>query len=149
VRQCQRAGREESPQQGGPAATEEEAMFADRAAMGMIPVHDVDRAIAWYRDKLGIEPAERNAEGTIYRLKGATMFLYQSGYAGTNQATMLTFDTPDLAADMAALRGKGVKFLDYDFPGLKTENGIASMGGMKVAWCNDSEGNILAFNQEA
>lgn len=56
-------------------------MFKDRAAMGMIPVHDVERAIAWYRDKLGLEPADRREEGTIYRLNGATMFLYQSGYA--------------------------------------------------------------------
>jgi hypothetical protein len=42
-----------------------------------------------------------------------------------------------------------VKFIDYDFPGFKTENGVANMGGMKTAWCNDSEGNILAFNQVA
>ncbi len=122
-------------------------MFKDRAAMGMIPVHDVERATAWYRDKLGLEPAERNDEGVIYRLNGATMFLYPSGFAGTNRATMLTFDSPDLAADMSALRAKGVQFLDYDFPGFKTENGVASMGGMKTAWCNDSEGNILALNQ--
>jgi predicted enzyme related to lactoylglutathione lyase len=122
-------------------------MFADRAAYGMIPAHDVERAVAWYRDKLGIEPAEANEEGRIYHFKGADMFLYASGYAGTNQATMLTLDSPDLAADMAALRAKGVKFIDYDFPGFKTENGVASMGGMKTAWCTDSEGNIIALNQ--
>jgi len=122
-------------------------MFANRAAFGMIPAHDVDRAIAWYRDKLGLEPAEQAGEGTLYHLKGADMFLYASGCAGTNQATMLTFDSPDLAADMAALRAKGVQFIDYDFPGFRTENGVADMGGMKTAWCHDSEGNILAFNQ--
>jgi hypothetical protein len=43
------------------------------------------------------------------------------------------------------LRGKGVAFLDYDLPGLKTENGIASFGPVKNAWCKDSEGNILGF----
>ena len=122
-------------------------MFANRAAFGMIPAHDVERAIAWYRDKLGLEPGDRGEEGNMYHLKGADMFLYGSGYAGTNQATTLTFESPDLAADMAALRAKGVQFIDYDFPGFKTENGVASMGGMKTAWCKDSEGNILAFNQ--
>lgn len=127
--------------------TEEEAMFADRAAMGMIPASDVERAIGWYRDKLGLEPAERNDEGVIYRLNGATMFLYGSGFAGTAGSTMLTFDSPDLAADMAALRAKGVQFIDYDLPGFKTEDGVASFGAMRTAWCNDSEGNILAFNQ--
>lgn len=122
-------------------------MFKDRAAMGMIPVHDVDRAVSWYRDKLGLEPGERNNEGMTYHLNGATMFLYKSGYAGTNKATMLTFESPDLGADMTVLRAKGVTFIDYDFPGFKTENGVASMGGMKTAWCHDSEGNIIALNQ--
>ena len=122
-------------------------MFKDRAAMGMIPVHDVERAIAWYRDKLGLEPNERSEEGTVYRLNGATMFLYQSSYAGTNEATLLTFESPDLAADMSAMRARGVTFIDYDLPGFRTENGVASMGGMKTAWCTDSEGNILALNQ--
>ncbi len=122
-------------------------MFKERAAMGMIPVQDVERAVSWYRDKLGLEPGERVGDGTMYHLNGATMFLYRSGYAGTNQATMLTFESPDLAADMTVLRGKGVRFIDYDFPGFKTENGVASMGGMKTAWCKDSEGNIIALNQ--
>jgi len=126
---------------------EEETMFANRAVFGMIPAHDVERAKAWYHDKLGIEPGEVNEQGTMYHLEGADMFLYPSGYAGTNQATMLTFASPDLAADMAALRAKGVSFIDYDFPGFKTDNGVADMGGMKTAWCHDSEGNILAFNQ--
>jgi predicted enzyme related to lactoylglutathione lyase len=122
-------------------------MFANRAAFGMIPAHDVDRAKSWYREKLGIEPAEDNEEGTMYRLNGANMFLYRSGSAGTNQATLLTFESSDLEADMAALRARGVSFIDYDFPGFKTENGVATMGGMKTAWCTDSEGNILAFNE--
>lgn len=122
-------------------------MFAQRAAMGMIPAHDTARAIAWYRDKLGLEPAETNEMGAVYKLNGATMFLYASGFAGTAGSTMLTLEAPDLAADMAALRSKGVAFIDYDFPDFKTENGVANMGGMKTAWCKDSEGNIIAFNQ--
>jgi len=45
------------------------------------------------------------------------------------------------------MRSKGVVFLDYDLPGLKTENGVATFGPVKNAWCNDSEGNILGFVQ--
>jgi catechol 2,3-dioxygenase-like lactoylglutathione lyase family enzyme len=116
--------------------------------MGMIPAHDTERAIQWYRDKLGIEPGERNDEGALYKLNGTTMFLYESTFAGTAGSTMLTFNSPDLDADMAALRAKGIEFLDYDFPGLKTENGVMNFGSMKAAWCKDSEGNIIAFNQD-
>jgi hypothetical protein len=31
--------------------------------------------------------------------------------------------------------------------GIKTVNGIATMGNMKSAWFKDTEGNILALNQ--
>jgi hypothetical protein len=46
------------------------------------------------------------------------------------------------------LRGRGVKFEEYDFPGLKTVNGIATTGDLKTGWFRDSEGNILAISNE-
>ena len=49
---------------------------------------------------------------------------------------------------MRELRGKGVKFEEYDFPGLKTVNGIATTGELKTAWLRDSEGNTLAISNE-
>ena len=42
------------------------------------------------------------------------------------------------------MSARGVVFEEYDMPGLKTENGIATMEGMgKGAWFLDTEGNIL------
>lgn len=125
-------------------------MFADRRATAMIPAKDFARAKAWYADKLGLQPTEEMPEGggATYMLGGGLRaFLYPTQFAGTAQHTLLAFDTPDLAADMKAMRGKGVVFLDYDLPGLKTENGVATFGPVKNAWCNDSEGNILGFVQ--
>jgi catechol 2,3-dioxygenase-like lactoylglutathione lyase family enzyme len=124
-------------------------MFADRIATVMIPVTDLARAKRWYEEKLGLKPAEDMGEmGATYKLGGGTRaFMYPTQYAGTAQNTMLGFDSPDLVADMKALRAKGVVFLDYDLPGLKTENGLAVFGEIKNAWANDSEGNILAFVQ--
>lgn len=125
-------------------------MFADRRATVMIPAKDFARARAWYRDKLGLEPVEEMPEdgGAAYVLGGGTRaFLYPTQFAGTAQHTILSFDTPDLDADMKALRGKGVAFLDYDLPGLRTQNGVASFGPVRNAWCKDSEGNILGFVQ--
>lgn len=124
-------------------------MFADRNATVMIPVTDLARAKRWYEEKLGLKPAEDMGEmGAAYKLGGGTRaFMYPTQYAGTAQNTMLGFDSPDLLSDMNALRAKGVVFLDYDLPGLKTENGLADFGEVKNAWANDSEGNILAFVQ--
>jgi catechol 2,3-dioxygenase-like lactoylglutathione lyase family enzyme len=123
-------------------------MFADRHATVMLPARDVDRAVRWYDEKLGIKPAERLDYGVRYKLDGASdVFLYQTQFAGTAQNTMLSFDSDDLVADMQAMREKGVTFLDYDLPGIKTVDGMVDFGGVKNAWCKDSEGNILGFVQ--
>ncbi|HYV33270.1 MAG TPA: hypothetical protein VE973_00265 [Candidatus Limnocylindria bacterium] len=53
----------------------------------------------------------------------------------------------DLEAEMADLRSRGVVFEEYDFPGLKTVNGVATMDGFKTCWFKDTEGNILALGQ--
>jgi hypothetical protein len=73
------------------------------------------------------------------------VFLYQTEFAGTAQHTLLSFGSTDLLAEMQVLRGRGVVFIDYDLPGLKTENGVAAFGPVKNAWAKDSEGNILGF----
>jgi hypothetical protein len=48
---------------------------------------------------------------------------------------------------MKSLRDNGVTFEEYDFPGLKTVNGVATLGEAKGAWFKDTEGNILALVQ--
>ena len=122
-------------------------MFADRKATAMIPALDLERAIAWYEEKLGLSPTSRPEYGANYQLKDVSVFLYPSEYAGTAEHTLLSFDCPDLLSDMDAMRHKGVVFLDYDLPGLRTENGVATFGPVKNAWAKDSEGNILGFVQ--
>ena len=123
-------------------------MFANRDATAMLPAKDLDRAKNWYEEKLGLKPSEDMGEmGAIYQLNGVKAFLYPTEYAGTAEHTVLTFDSPDLLADMAEMGKRGVAFLDYDLPGLKTHNGIAEFGEVKNAWAKDSEGNILGFVQ--
>ncbi|HSL37131.1 MAG TPA: VOC family protein, partial [Arthrobacter sp.] len=55
----------------------------------------------------------------------------------------------NLEREMEELRGRGVAFEEYDFPGLKTENGVATSDWGKSAWFLDSEGNILNISQRA
>ena len=50
-------------------------------------------------------------------------------------------------AEVAELKARGVVFEEYDMPGVKTVNSIATGGGAKTAWFKDSEGNILAISQ--
>ena len=50
--------------------------------------------------------------------------------------------------EVAELKKRGVKFEDYDLPGMKKEGSIFTGGGAKAAWFKDPEGNILAVIQE-
>jgi len=114
-----------------------------------IPVADVARARKFYEDKIGLTPRETYAGGVIYECgSGSWVFMYPSPGAGTSKASTAFWAVDDVAAEVAALRARGVKFEDYDMPGLKTVDGIATAGGAKTAWFKDSEGNILAISQQ-
>ena len=75
------------------------------------------------------------------------LLLYKSSYR-RGETTYASFFCEDVEGAVRELRGKGVKFEEYDFPGLKTENGIATTGELKLAWLKDSEGNTLAISNE-
>ncbi|MCR2762424.1 VOC family protein [Microbacterium sp. zg.B48] len=122
-------------------------MFEDARGMAAIAASDLARARSFYEGVLGLTPEEiqEDAETVIYRLAGVPLLVYRSGFAGTAKNTVFGLQTRDLASDMASLRANGVEFLEYDFPGLKTQDGVAEMGGERAAWFEDSEGNILGL----
>ena len=124
-------------------------MLKDLDVIAVLPAKDIVRASNFYRDVLGLEPAESmDEENLIYRCgKGTAFLLYQTGNAGTAKNTQMGWETHDIQTEVEDLRARGVVFEEYDFPGLKTENGIASTPVGKAAWFLDSEGNILNLSQ--
>ncbi|MFN2466046.1 MAG: VOC family protein [Candidatus Dormibacteria bacterium] len=114
-----------------------------------LPVEDLDRARAFYSQKLGLEPAADNPGGLLYRLDdGAEFLLYPSGYrpGGHTQAHIVV---DDVRAAVAELRGRGVVFIEYDLPGLTTVDGVVEAGPHVNAWFKDSEGNLLGLIQNS
>jgi catechol 2,3-dioxygenase-like lactoylglutathione lyase family enzyme len=121
-------------------------MLKDTAVAAVLPAKDVGRAKEFYRDKLGLEPLEDADDNLMYECGNGTRFLlYQTDNAGTAKNTQMGWVTNDVERDVQELKGRGVVFEEYDFPGLKTENGIASSDAGKAAWFLDSEGNILSL----
>jgi len=113
-----------------------------------IPVADVARARKFYEGKVGLTPKEEYAGGVIYECgSGSWVFVYPSAGAGTSKASTAFWAVDDVAAEVAELKARGVVFEEYDMPGIKMENSIASAGVAKTAWFKDSEGNILAVSQ--
>ncbi|WP_104044776.1 VOC family protein [Arthrobacter sp. ZGTC412] len=124
-------------------------MLKDSALMAVLPAKDISRAKEFYRDKLGLESSESMEEDSLlYRCGNGTAFLvYQTDNAGSAKNTQMGWETNNLESEMEELRGRGVTFEEYDMPGLKTENGVATSDWGKAAWFLDSEGNILNLTQ--
>jgi catechol 2,3-dioxygenase-like lactoylglutathione lyase family enzyme len=112
-----------------------------------IPARDLQKARQWYSDKFGLDPDEELGGGLLYNCENSSFTLYETQYAGTAKNTLMSFMTDDLEGEMRDLRAKGVRFEEYDQPGLKTVNGIANLGGLRGAWFKDGDGNILAITE--
>jgi catechol 2,3-dioxygenase-like lactoylglutathione lyase family enzyme len=131
-------------------------MLQDSHVATRIPAQDLGRARRFYREKLGLEPAEERPGGLLYRCASGDFALFESSGAPSGAFTQMAWQVDDLEATVEILRGRGVVFEEYDVPGLTTVDGIAevagnypSKGGVgeRAAWFKDSEGNLLAIGQ--
>ncbi|WP_427131693.1 VOC family protein [Pseudarthrobacter sp. S9] len=124
-------------------------MLKELDVIAVLPAKDMARARDFYRDVLGLEPSDTmDEENLLYRSGNGTAFLlYRTDNAGTAKNTQMGWGTDNIEGEVEDLRGRGVVFEEYDFPGLKTENGIAATPVGKAAWFTDSEGNILNIFQ--
>ncbi len=121
-----------------------------------LPAQDLGRARRFYAEKLGIEPVEERPGGLLYRCGKGFFALFESTGAPSGSHTQMGFEVADIEGTVAALRARGVVFEEYDLPGLRTVDGIAtvegnypSKGGVgeRAAWFRDSEGNLLGIGQ--
>ncbi len=118
------------------------------------PVHptliavDIARAKAFYQEKLGLKLVkEDTASGALMQAgEGTFLYIYQRAATKADH-TVASFYVDDVETTVKGLKARGVVFEDVELPslGVKTEDGIATLGEMKGAWFKDSEGNILGI----
>lgn len=120
-----------------------------------LPVQDLERARAFYRDKLGLEPVEERGGGLRY-LCGPTEFhLFSSSGAPSGKSTQMGFEVEDIEATMADLQARGVVFERFEMPGFGSDgdtiaapDNYPSKGtGELGTFFYDSEGNLLGLAQ--
>jgi predicted enzyme related to lactoylglutathione lyase len=125
-------------------------MLEQAQITAIVPVSDVEAAISYYGDTLGLRlkkrrddlPENREAE---FEAGDGALVVYESVGAGKSRHTVAGFRVDDIEAVASALRERGVSFEEYDLPDLKTENGIATVGDVRAAWCKDPDGNVIAI----
>ncbi|WP_426163829.1 VOC family protein [Pseudoduganella sp. R-34] len=122
-------------------------MLADKDAIAMIAVKNLDAAAKFYGEVLGLEKLDSpEQEVLVFRSGTSTINVYRSQFAGTNKATNVMWNVGSELEEIAErLRTQGVIFEHYDMPGLKREGNVHVGGSMKVAWFRDLDGNILSI----
>lgn len=136
------------------AAALQASSIATSRLYAVLPAADPQRAKAWYAEKLGVAPKSEEAWGGLwYEFQdGTRLMVTPSQFAGTAQNTAAGWMVSGIEAVMAELQARGVTFEEYDLPGLKTEQGLVTLGPLegttyKGAWFKDSEGNILGLGE--
>ena len=125
-------------------------MLSNSLVAPTLPATDINRAKKFYTEKLGLKESAKSSEepnsASFDCGSGTMLYIYQRPPAPSVH-TLAGWDVKDLESEMKELRARGVVFEEYDFPGLKTVNGVATWGTSKNAWFKDSEGNILGLSQ--
>jgi catechol 2,3-dioxygenase-like lactoylglutathione lyase family enzyme len=123
-------------------------MLGARHSIATIAVKNLEEARVFYEEKLGLEVARELPEGISYRTGGTTLLVYASRYAGTNQATCVTWAIDDVERVAKELSARGVTFEHYDLPGTTVEGDVHVEGDRKAVWFKDPDGNILSVVNE-
>jgi catechol 2,3-dioxygenase-like lactoylglutathione lyase family enzyme len=115
----------------------------------MLPVKDLARARRFYEQQLRLEPVGLKPDGKfVYQCGGAEIALFPKPEGTKAEHTALSFKVDDIGAAIRELKGRGVTFADYDFPGFKTVEHVCVLGSEKAAWFQDPEGNILCLHED-
>lgn len=111
----------------------------------VICTRDRTRAVAFYRDTLGLVVGHEDSFAVVFNTSGVTLRVSVVPNFTPHEHTILGFTVPDVPSTVRALREKGVSFNTYQhIP--QDELGIwtAPGGAVRAAWFKDPDGNVLS-----
>ncbi len=116
---------------------------------GKLPAQNIERARAFYAEKLGLRPYREHANHLYYEVGGTTFIIFPSAGAPSGTHDQFGLIVDDVESTVARLQSKGVTFQEYPAPpGASMKHGIMDRGSMKAAWFKDTEGNYLCLHED-
>ena len=124
--------------------------LGESKVMAFVATANPEKSKTFYTEILGLKLVE-DAWFAIVLMAGDTRLHIEKVNEFTPQPfTVLGWQVPDIAAMVASLAAKGVKFERY--PGLEQDAAgiwVTPDGVGKVAWFKDPDGNTLSLTQFA
>jgi len=111
-------------------------------------VDDVPKALAFYRDTLGLDARENDMNGIELHVGATRVFVYPKPNHEPATFTVLNLVVPDIDAAADELAAAGVELARYD--GMPQDErgimrGTATGDGPDIAWFTDPAGNVFAI----
>src|SRR5215217_3136451 len=110
-----------------PKVGHEPGLLSASTTITKLPAQDLDRARAFYRDKLGLTPVEKREGGLRYVAASGEFHLFLSTGSASGESTQMGFEVDEI---------------------IEVEGNYPSKGeGERGIFFHDSEGNLLALGQ--
>lgn len=108
---------------------------------------DLDRAVAFYGDVLGLRLIARPGNLAFFDLDGVRLF-FEVGEGDTGHGSVLYLTVDDIHSARSALEDRGVMFEDEPHLIHRDETGTFGPAGEEewMTFFRDSEGNLLALS---
>ncbi|MBL4678613.1 MAG: VOC family protein [Mucilaginibacter sp.] len=128
-------------------------MLKDSKAFSGFSVKDIDEALKFYKETLGLDVDKDDEMGGMLTIHVAgndnNILVYPKPNHEPATYTILNFPVTDIVTTVKGLKDKGVQFESYDSEYLKTdEDNINRSGGPLIAWFKDPSGNFLSVIEQ-
>jgi catechol 2,3-dioxygenase-like lactoylglutathione lyase family enzyme len=122
-------------------------MLRDARLVAFAATTDLDRAAAFYVDRLGLALLERTPLALVLDGGGTRLRVTRVEEKAAAPYTVLGWAVDDLDAVVEDLRARGVAFTRYR--GLEQDEHDAwiAPGGARIAWFRDPDGNVLSLQE--
>ena len=133
------------PNEGKNNMTEQTGFALSKIGQIAVRVKDLDRATAFYRDKLGLKHLHQTPSLSVLDCGGITLLLARpENSAEDHPSSIIYFDVEDIQSAFKSLSDRGVSFVEKP-------NKVGSLGDVDVwiAIFRDSEENMMGLRSMA
>jgi len=125
-------------------------MLANTPIIGLIPAQDAERALAFYRDTLGLSFLSDDGFAIVVKANDTIIRIVRMGKFTPVPYTILGWEVANIEEAVAGLNARGLAFERYPFIPADQVDALGiwtTPSGSKVAWFKDTEGNTLSLSK--